>query len=166
MGKTVFSIIFTKSMRRKDKEISALQEIEAIINSSQVCRLGLSLDGQPYVVPVNFGYADRSLYIHSALEGKKLEILKRNPRVCVEFDLDHELVQGAKACDWGMKYRSAVAFGRASFLTDAKQKRDALLLIMRQYAGHSEFSFSDASIQNTAVIHIDIEEISGKAAGY
>jgi nitroimidazol reductase NimA-like FMN-containing flavoprotein (pyridoxamine 5'-phosphate oxidase superfamily)/Mg-chelatase subunit ChlD len=149
-------------MRRKDKEISELQQIEAIITDSQVCRLGLSLDGQAYVVPVNFGYDDRALYIHSAQEGKKLDILRQNPRVCVEFDLDCELVQGEKACDWGMTFRSAIGFGRASFLTNLDEKRNALLIIMQQYAGHAEFSFSDAALRNTAVIRIDIEEISGK----
>ena len=153
-------------MRRKDKEITEFQEIEAIITNSQVCRLGLALDGQPYVIPVNFAYAARTLYIHSAREGKKLDILKQNPRICVEFDCDHELVQGQNACDWGMKYRSVIAFGQADFLTAPDEKRNALLLIMRQYAGHADFSFSEASLQNTTVLRIKLEEISGKMAGY
>ncbi len=153
-------------MRRKEKEISELQQIDAIIARSQVCRLGLSLDGQPYIIPVNFGYADRTLYVHSAQEGKKLDILRQNPRVCVEFDIDHEVVQGPKACDWSMKYRSAIGFGRASVLAGDDEKREALHMIMRQYAGQGKFSFSDAILQKTAVIKIDIEEISGKMAGY
>jgi len=137
-----------------------------MIKSAHVCRVGLSLDDRPYIVPMNFGYADRTIFLHSALEGKKLEILRRNPQVCVEFDLDHELVQGAKACDWGMKFRSVIGFGRAVFLEDPDEKRHALHIIMRQYAGRGEFSFSDASLNNTAVIQIALEELSGKMAGY
>ncbi|PID57865.1 hypothetical protein CSB45_06515 [candidate division KSB3 bacterium] len=79
-------------MRRKDKEICDIQQIEAIITASTVCRLGLCLHGRPYVVPLNFGYNDRTIYLHSAQKGKKLDILRQNPRVCVEFDLGDKTV--------------------------------------------------------------------------
>ena len=90
-------------MRRKDREIIEIQAIEEIIRRSLVCRLGLSDEnGIPYIVPLCFGYHDRTVYFHTAQEGKKLDILQKNDRVCVEFDIDQEIVHGQNACDWGI----------------------------------------------------------------
>ena len=90
-------------MRRKDKKITDRAEIESIILKSSVCRLALADQLQPYIVPLCFGYRDNTLYFHSALSGKKIEIIKKNNRVCFEFDIDCEAITSDKACDWGMK---------------------------------------------------------------
>jgi len=73
-------------MYRRDQEITDRIEMDRIIHTAMVCRLGLSDDGQPYVVPLNFGYDGSVVYMHSARQGRKLEIISRNPRVCLEFD--------------------------------------------------------------------------------
>lgn len=153
-------------MRRKDKEITDIQEIEEIIRRSLVCRLALSDDGIPYVISLCFGYEDHTLYFHAAGEGKKLAILRKNNQVCVEFDIDQELVRGTKACDWGMKYRSVIGFGRATVLNDLEGKNAALQVIMRQYGDQENFEFSAKLLQKTAIIKVDIEQLSGKVAGY
>jgi nitroimidazol reductase NimA-like FMN-containing flavoprotein (pyridoxamine 5'-phosphate oxidase superfamily) len=75
-------------MRRKEKEMDSLVEAEVVIRNSLVCRLGLSDDNRPYVVPLSFGYENNTLYFHSASEGKKVEILKKNSNVCFEFDIE------------------------------------------------------------------------------
>ncbi len=80
-------------MRREDKEINDIATIEGIIRKARVCRLALSENGQPYIVPLCFGYKDNNLYFHSAGEGKKLDIIKKNNNVCFEFDIDLELVK-------------------------------------------------------------------------
>ena len=59
-------------MRRKEKEITDIKSIEEIINKAKVCRLALSLDDTPYVVPVCFGYNGETIYIHSAKEGQNI----------------------------------------------------------------------------------------------
>ena len=101
-------------MRRKDREITDIALIEDVIRNSLVCRLGMSRNDRPYVVPLSFAYSDNTLYFHSTGEGLKLEILQQNPNVCVEFDIDQEVIQGDKPCKWGMKYRSVIGFGKAS----------------------------------------------------
>ena len=101
-------------MRRQEKEVTDIVEIESIIKNSKVCRLAMSNDDQPYIVPLCFGYAENQLFFHSASEGKKLDMLRRNERVCFEFDIDTELQKGKSACDWGMSYRSVIGFGEAS----------------------------------------------------
>ena len=108
--------------------------MDAIMACCRVCRLGLCDEGQPYVVPVSFGYDGESVYIHGAGEGRKVEVLKRNSRVCLEFDLLNELVTAEQACSWTMRYESVVAFGRARFLDDAEEKHRALCCIMAQYS--------------------------------
>ena len=92
-------------MRRKDKEITDESEIESIIRNSLVCRLGLADNSTPYIVPLCFGYKDNRLYFHSAKEGRKIEILKRNNEVCFEFDDNLEVKAGKAACDWGMNFQ-------------------------------------------------------------
>ena len=89
-------------MRRKEKEITDKAEIESIIKQSVVCRLAMSVDGSPYVVPLCFGYAEDVLYLHSAQEGKKIEMLKQNNAVCFEFDIATEVTTGKMGYGYGI----------------------------------------------------------------
>lgn len=151
-------------MRRKDKEITDKSEIESIINRAMVCRLALADQNRPYVVPLCFGYKDNSLYFHSAGEGKKIDMLKKNNRVCFEFDVDYEIIKADKACSWGMPYKSVIGFGRASFVEDFDSKRQALNIIMRQYGGKS-FEYPKEKVDNTLIIKVEIEHMTGKQSG-
>jgi nitroimidazol reductase NimA-like FMN-containing flavoprotein (pyridoxamine 5'-phosphate oxidase superfamily) len=152
-------------MRRKDKEITDTEVIDDIISRSTVCRLALSETNRPYIVPVCFGYRNRTLYVHSAREGKKVDILRKNNTVCVEFDVDHELVKADRACTWGMKYRSVICYGTASFVDDDRKKREALDVIMDHYAT-GPFEYNDKNLANSIVIKIEIESMTGKQSGY
>jgi len=152
-------------MRRKDKAIVELAEIEEIVRRSLVCRLGLTEENRPYIVPLSFGFKDSTLYFHSAPEGKKIEILRKNSSVCFEFDLDHEVLVDEKACKWGMKYRSVIGFGKASFVEDLEDKRKGLDVIMEHYSGRS-FQYPEPAVENTVVIKVEIESMTGKESGY
>lgn len=148
-------------MRRKDKEISDKSEVESIIRKSLVCRLGIADNGTPYIVPLCFGYKDNCLYFHSAREGRKIEILKRNNEVCFEFDENLEVQSGKAACDWGMHYRSVIGHGRASFVDDNAEKRVALDTIMAQYADGT-FEYTEKALVKALVIKVEIESMTGK----
>ena len=148
-------------MRRKDKEITDKSEIEAIICQSLVCRLAMADGDRPYVVPLCFGYKDNTLYFHSAGEGQKIQILKRNNRICFEFDGNLEVRAGKGACDWGMQYRSVIGFGSASFIEDDDEKRRALDVIMAQYAD-GPFEYSEKNFKKALVIKVEIESMTGK----
>jgi nitroimidazol reductase NimA-like FMN-containing flavoprotein (pyridoxamine 5'-phosphate oxidase superfamily) len=152
-------------MRRKDQEINDIATIEEIIRKAQVCRLGLSENGQPYIVPLCFGYKDNTLYFHSAREGKKLEILRKNNNVCFEIDIDQEPVKGKKACNCSMKYRSVIGFGKAELIEDIETKRRALNIIMQNYF-EGFFKYPEESVNNTMIIKVEIESITGKKLGY
>jgi len=155
----------TGPMRKTEKEIKAPQEIEAIIQKAQVCRVGFSENDLPYIVPVNFGYRDRCVYFHSAHEGKKMEMLKRNNRVCFEMDISFELIRGETPCKWDMKYLSVMGSGRAFVLSDPAEKNRALNIIMEHYHGNP-YEYSEAELAKVAMVRIEIESMSGKKSGY
>ena len=150
-------------MRRREKEIVEKAEIEAVIAAAEVCRLAMADNGQPYIVPLCFGYRENVLYFHSAMEGKKLDILKKNNRVCFEFDIDIEIKEGKTGCDYGMKFQSVIGFGQAYFIDDDESKRSALDVIMRQYTT-DEFEFPEKAVDKTVVIKVEIESMTGKRA--
>ncbi len=79
-------------MRRKDKEITDQSVIQEILLNNTICRLSLSDGEMPYVIPMNYGYKDGCFYFHSAHEGRKLNLLKKNNKVCIEVTDSIEIV--------------------------------------------------------------------------
>jgi nitroimidazol reductase NimA-like FMN-containing flavoprotein (pyridoxamine 5'-phosphate oxidase superfamily) len=149
-------------MRKKEREIKDIKIIDDIIRRCQVCRLAMCDDGQPYIVPLNFGYDGSFLYFHAALEGRKIDIIKRNNRVGFEFDILHDIVTAKRACDFSAKYESVIGSGTAEILDDLDAKKEALELIMRQYGSYAN-DFSDEILKKTLILSVRILEISGKA---
>jgi uncharacterized protein len=151
-------------MRRLDHEISDRSEMESVLKEAEVCRLGCADDGRPYLVPLSFGYREGTIYIHSAPEGEKIDILKKNPDCCIEVDICSAVVRAEKPCRWGMRYRSVICRGRAYFITDPDEKKAGLTCIMEHY-GAGPYIFPEKELQNVCVIRIDIEEMTGKQSG-
>ena len=149
-------------MRRNEREITDRKEIDDIIRSCRVCHLAMCDEGQPYVVPLNFGYDGGFLYFHAAPEGRKIDIIKRNNRVGFEFDILHDIVTAEQACKWGAKYESVMGSGTAEIVDDLEAKKEALQLIMRQY-GNGTWDFKEEILKKTLVLRVRILEISGKA---
>ena len=148
-------------MRRKDKEITSREEIETIIRRSNVCRLAMIDGDEPYIVPMNFGYLNNRLYFHSARQGRKLDILRRNNRICFEFDIDHRVVEGDRGCEWGFGYQSVIGTGKVSFIDAPEAKKEALAIIMRQYSDQT-FEYAERAVNKTVVFSVAIETMSGK----
>ena len=152
-------------MRRKDKEIADDSAVWAVVAQSQVCRLAMVDDDSPYVVPLCFGIAGNILYFHGAARGKKIDLIRKNPNVCVEFDRLFGPIPSEGACDWSMKYQSVIGFGRAALIEDPNEKRTALDLITARYADGG-FSYPESRIKATAVIKVQIEKVTGKQSGF
>ena len=151
-------------MRRHDREITDLPEMESLLNEATVCRLACADDGKPYIVPLSFGYREGVIYLHSAHKGRKITLLKKNPECCIEVDECLEVVRGKSPCNWGMHYRSVICMGRAHFVTDPEEKRDGLNCILNHY-GAEPHPFSEKELQGVCVIRIDIAEMTGKKYG-
>lgn len=148
-------------MRRSDKEVTGKADMEDIIKRSIVCRLALCEGDHPYIVPLSFGYKTGTLYFHSAPEGKKIGMLKKNPNVCFEFDVDCRAVEGKTACEWGMNYKSVIGYGRARIVAETREKQEALALLMQQYTDRS-FPIPENMAAHTAVIKVEIESMTAK----
>ncbi|MFH2065887.1 MAG: pyridoxamine 5'-phosphate oxidase family protein [Pseudomonadota bacterium] len=148
-------------MRRKDREIADRKAIDDIISRCKVCRIALCENGQPYVLPLNFGYDGKHLYFHSANDGKKIEMIKQNNRVGFEFDILHEIITADKPCEWGAKFESVVGSGTAEFIESQQEKSKALRCILRQYGG-SFSEFNGLSLSSVVIIRVNIVSISGK----
>jgi len=152
-------------MRRQEKEITDRATLEAVLRQARVCRLALCDAGSPYLVPVCFGYRENNLYFHSGLGGKKLEILDRNNRVCFEVDVNVELVTGPGPCDCSMNYLSVIGTGRAYLVEEAAEKIEALNEIMKHYSRPAG-GYDPDMLEETTVIRIEIESMTGKKSGY
>jgi uncharacterized protein len=146
--------------------ITDIKEIENIISKTRVIFVGMSVNDEPYVLPFNFGYKDRTFYIHGAPEGKKIDYLKANSRVCISLEIESELFvrHETMACSYSMTYTSIVAFGKAEFIDDYDKKVDAMNLVMNQYTS-KDFKYSKPSIDGIAVIKIVCDEITGHIRG-
>ena len=81
-------------MRRYEREMADKAELEAVLAKATVVHLAMVDEGRPYVVPMNFGYADGCLYLHGAKEGRKMRILRRNPAVCFNLFTDEAILPG------------------------------------------------------------------------
>ena len=152
-------------MRRKEREITDPAEMESILAGAFVCRLALADGGEPYVMPLCFGYSDRVLYLHSALEGKKIAMLRKNPRCCVEVDRYEGPLPDASPCRWEIRYKSVICTGTARITDTPGEKRTGLNCIMRHYGG-SEYPFSEKELERVCVVRVDILEMTGKKYGY
>ncbi len=148
-------------MRRKDLEMASQTEIEAIIAEAMICRLAMCDGNQPYIVPLNFAYRDDTLYFHCAIQGKKLDILANNNRVCFEMDVGLELKRGDSACASGMKYGSVIGFGTATVIDDPSEKAAALDILVEHYSVSPE-EYPEALLNVMKVIKVDIESMTGK----
>lgn len=149
-------------MRKADREIVDPSAIRAIMEEARVCRIGLCDKGTPYVVPMNFGLGVNCLFLHCATEGRKIDILRQNDRVCFEMDLLREIKKGQESCGWGARYESVIGFGRAILIEPPAEKRFALDRIMDHYGAPEPFAYPDDILAKTTVIRIEIESIRGK----
>ena len=152
-------------MRRKDREITELGRLTEIVAQCRVCRIAMADEDGLYSVPMNFGYRVQegriTLYFHSAAEGRKVEALRDNPRVCVEMDCGHQLIEAKAACGYSYAYASLIGWGRARFLSEPEDKKAALAAIMRHQTGR-DFAFTDQMAQGVCIFQVELEQLSGK----
>lgn len=152
-------------MRRKDREITSQEELLQIWKQCMVCRIAMVDGDRPYVVPMNFGATLEggaiTLYLHGAKAGRKLDILRKNPRVCVEVDCGHGLIEAEKACGYGYNFAGVLGEGKAEILKDPSEKIHGLSVLMEQQTG-KKFSFTAAEADTVCVLRIRFDQVTGK----
>ena len=152
----------------KNRKIDFKPELESIIAKCESCSLSMVDEhGMPYVIVMNFGYRDDHIYFHSSRTGKKIDILLKNPNVCVAFSTDHQLrwVNEDVACSWGMKYRSVLAYGKVEFIDEFDEKEEALRISRGNYSEH-EFTFNAPAVKDVMVFRVKVDVLEGRVYGY
>ena len=152
-------------MRRKDREVTDLNELMHIIDQCKVCRIAMQDEAGLYIVPMNFGYTfDNNqlvLFFHSAKEGRKINALKENSDVCFEMDCNHSLITANVACNYGYSYKSIIGNGKAVFIDDVGEKKTALSTLMKHQT-RQNFSFDDRMVNTVYVFKIIVHNYSAK----
>lgn len=153
-----------RKMRRKDLEIRNPLEIEDIINSAQVVHIGLSGEEYPYVVPMTYGYEKQKLYLHCASQGHRIDLIRRDPRVC--FQLECDVVfhpDDSKSSGLTLTYRSVTGFGIARILEELDEKRDAIRILASHYCEKgTTVHRSEQALRNVTMLEISIQHMTGK----
>ena len=154
-----------QGMTKRERQVTDPQQIKEILDTAQVVHLGLCVNNEPYVVPMNYGYTMEegklTLYLHSAVRGKKLDMIRSNPKVFFEMDCDRKPFEGNLPCQYGLSYSSLMGRGTASIVEDVEEKKKAMSILMKTQTD-KDFSFEDRLVSIVTVIRIDVAEYTAK----
>jgi len=154
-----------QGMTKRERQITDPERIIHILDTAKVLHLGLAVDNEPYVVPMNYGYTMEDgklvIYLHSATRGRKLDMIRANPRVFFEIDCDRMPFEGQIPCQYGLVYSSIMGRGTAQIVEDVEEKKQAMTILMKTQTG-KDFSFEDRLVSIVAVIRIDVTEYTAK----
>ena len=154
-----------QGMTKRERQITDPNQITDILNRGKVLHLGLCANNEPYVVPMNYGYTTQNgklvVYLHSAVRGKKLDMIAANPKVFFEIDCDIVPFEGVLPCQYGITYSSVMGSGIAQIVEDVEEKKKAMSILMKTQTG-KDFSFVDRLVSMVAVIRIDVSEYTAK----
>ena len=154
-----------QGMTKREFQITDAAQIREVLDTAKVLNLGLAVNNEPYVVPMNYGYTMEDgrlvLYLHSAVQGKKLDMIRANPSVFFEMDCDRNPFEGEKPCQYGLTYSSIMGRGTAAIVEDVEEKMKAMSILMKTQTG-TDFTFNDRLVSIVAVIRIDVAEYTAK----
>ena len=152
-------------MRRKDRCVEDKKEILEIIKKCEVCYLAFQDEEYPYIVPLNFGVSVKEgtfeLYFHCARVGKKLDLMRANPKVAFSMSCSHTLHLKETACNSTMEFESVCGNGLLEELGEG-EKAKALNLLMKQYSKREDYTFPEQELRAVAVLKLTVREIIGK----
>jgi len=152
-------------MTKREFSITDEQQLRAILDSAKVLRLGLSVDNEPYIYLMNYGYTlengELKLYLHSAVNAHKLELIRKNPGVCFQLDCDNIPFEGKVACQYGLSYSSVSGRARAVLVEEPQEKMEAMSVLMKTQTG-GDFTFNERLVSIVAVIRLDVTEFPAK----
>lgn len=150
------------TMRRREKEITDREVIERIIRQAKICTIAINDTTYPHIVPMNYGYSDNCLWFHSAPEGRKIDLLKRNGSVSFIIEDFHRIVAAETACGWTTEYRSVMGTGRMEIIDNEKDKREGLDIIMAHHGAEGKMEYRDSQVARMVILRLTIESLSCK----
>ena len=148
-------------MTRREREVTDINEIIKILDESKVLHLGMVDGDEPYVVPMNYGYTlengKLTIWLHGAKRGRKLDVIRANPKVFFEMECGITPFEGEIACKYGITYASLMGKGVAEIVEDIETKKSALSFLMKTQTG-KDFEFEDKMAAVVSIIRIDVSE--------
>lgn len=152
-------------MTRRERQVTDIDEILKILDNSKVLHLGLVDGDEPYVVPMNYGYTYENekltIWLHCARQGRKLDVMRVNPKVFFEMEYGITPFEGEVACKYGITYSSLMGRGVATIIEDVETKKLALSALMKTQTGKS-FEFEDKMAAVVGIVRIDVIEFTAK----
>lgn len=152
-------------MTRREREVTDINEIIKILDESKVLHLGMVDGDEPYVVPMNYGYTlengKLTIWLHGAKRGRKLDVMRANPKVFFEMECGITPFEGEIACKYGITYASIMGKGIAEIVEDIETKKSALSVLMKTQTG-KDFEFEDKMAAVVSIIRIDVSEFTAK----
>ena len=152
-------------MTKRERQVTDPEQILHILDTGKVLHLGLAVDNEPYVVPMNYGYTMENgkltMYLHAATRGKKLDMIRANPKVFFEIDCDLMPFEGDVACQYGLVYSSIMGKGTAHIVEDVEEKMQAMSILMKTQT-EKDFTFNERLVSIVSVIRIDVDAYTAK----
>ena len=150
---------------KRERQVTDLQEIIRILDTANILHLGMVDGDEPYVIPMNYGYTMRdgklTLYLHGATKGRKLDLIRKNPKVCFSLECDVAPFESKLPCQYGTVYSSVMGRGVAEIVEDVEQKKEAMTILMKTQTG-KDFSFTDKLVSIVSVIRISVSDYTAK----
>lgn len=152
-------------MRRKDREVTDQNAMMQMMDRTQTLHMAL-FDGEyPYIVPLHFGYEWKDhlvIYMHSAKQGHKLDLIRQNSNACIEIENDIELISaGDDACEYSSRYSSIIAKGTVEVLEGPAEKIRGLQAIMKHQTGR-DFAFDERMVSAVEVMKFTASDVTCK----
>ncbi len=155
----------SNGLTRRELEITDINEIIKILDNSLIAHIGMVDGDEPYVVPMNYGYTMNdgklTIYLHGARKGRKIDIMKANPKVFFEMECDIQPFEGEVACKYGMAYSSLMGKGKAVIVEDVEEKKFGMSAVMKTQTG-KDFTFEDKMVSFVNIIRIDVSDYTAK----
>ena len=154
-----------KGITKREREVTDINEIKEILDKSMIVHVGMIDGDEPYVVPMNYGYTledgELRIYLHGAAVGRKIDIIKANPKVFFEMECDVTPFEGKVACQYGTTYASVMGLGKAEVLETPEEKIDGLVKFMKTQTG-KDFAFDEKMVSIVSVIKITAKDFTAK----
>lgn len=147
-------------MRRKDREVTDFSRMLEILRTCDCCRLGLVDGSEAYIVPMNFGIAQEDgtlvLYFHTAKEGRKVDLLKKQAVVSFQADTGHGLLASENAGSFSYAYSCIMGTGSAVLLSERSAQIRGLRAIMAHYSDRADWDFDLPCLDRVYVIKLTV----------
>lgn len=153
-------------MRRKDREVTQISKVSAVMDACECCRIGLVDNNEAYIVPMNFGYEivedEITLFFHCSKEGRKIDLIPEQKMVSFEMDTKHSLVEGHTGCDFSFLYQCVMGKGKLEIVENDDEKVYGLKKIMQHYTAKDNWVFDPKVLDMLHVLKLSVAEWSCK----